>query len=156
MLANIIFFLILANIVLLSIRKSLCLVLVIYLDDDDSDVLVIAVVGNLGNVPIVREEDKELVRCAVVEAGTGLVVIVVDYVWTIFTVRLAGKMVDDTETLHTLYYILEVYVMVVTFAATLFQWIVLAVFYAYCQVGTWDRVLSFRDCEEVGSCYKIE
>ena len=132
------------------------LILVVHLDDNHSDVLIVCIVGNLGDVPVAREEDEELVGGAVVETGTRFVVIVVDDVWTILAIWLAGKMVDDAKALHTLYHILEVDVVVMAFAAALLQWVVLAVLNADGEVRAWNRVLAARDGEQVGLGDEVE
>lgn len=77
-------------------------------------------------MPIVGEEDKELVGIAVVETSLRLVVIIMNHVWAILAVGLAGKMVDDAESLHALYDILEVDVLVMALALSLLQRSVLA------------------------------
>lgn len=112
------------------------LLYVIYLYHDYTDRLVVGVVVDLGNVPIVGEEDEELVGIAVVETSLRLVVIIMDHVRTILAVGLAGKVVDDAEPLHALHDILEVDVLVVALALSLLQRSVLAVFYADREVGT--------------------
>ena len=106
------------------------LLYVIYLYHDYTDRLVVGVVVDLGNVPIVGEEDEELVGIAVVETSLRLVVIIMDHVRTILAVGLAGKVVDDAEPFHALHDILEVDVLVVALALSLLQRSVLAVFYA--------------------------
>ena len=65
-------------------------------------------------------------------------------------------MVDDAETLHALYHILEVDVVVMAFAAALLQWGVLAVLNADGEVGAWNRVLAARDGEQVGLGDEVE
>ncbi len=79
------------------------LLYVIYLYHDYTNRLVVGIVVDLGNVPIVREEDEELVGIAVVETSLRLVVIIMDHVRTILAVGLAGKVVDDAEPLHALH-----------------------------------------------------
>ena len=107
-------------------------------------------------MPVAREEDEELVWGAVVEACTCLVVIVVNNIWAILAVWFAGKMVDDAETFYALYHILEIDVMVMAFAATFLQRVVLAVFHTDGEVGTWNWVLAARNGEQVGLGYEVE
>ena len=66
-----------------AIERSI-LILIIYLDYDDAYRLVAGVICYLGNVPVSREEYKELAGGTVEE--TGLPAVVVDYVGTILAV----------------------------------------------------------------------
>ena len=118
------------------------LFLIIYLHHNHTDILVIAVICHFRNMPVAREEDEELVGRAVVKTSARLVIVVVNHVGTILAVRLAGKVVDDAETFHALYHILEVYVMVVAFTASLLQGIVLAILNTYRKLGAWYRMLA--------------
>ena len=126
------------------------LLYVIYLYHDYTDRLVVGVVVDLGNVPIVGEEDEELVGIAVVETSLRLVVIIMDHVRTILAVGLAGKVVDDAEPLHALHDILEVDVLVVALALSLLQRSVLAVFYADGEVGARNLMLALWNRQEIG------
>ena len=66
-----------------------------------------------------------------------------NHVWAILAVGLAGKMVDDAESLHALHDILEVDVLVVALALSLLQRSVLAVFYADGEVRARNLMLAF-------------
>lgn len=126
------------------------LLYVIYLYYDYTNRLVVGIVVDLGNVPIVGEEDEELVGIAVVETSLRLVVIIMDHVRTILAVGLAGKVVDDAEPFHALHDILEVDVLVVALALSLLQRSVLAVFYADGEVRTRNLMLALWNRQEIG------
>ena len=111
--------------------------------------MVVGVVCHLGNMPIAREEDEKFIRVAVVEASTSLVVIIMDYIGTVLAVRFACIVVDDAETLHALYHILEVDMMVVAFTASFFERLILAVFHAHGELGAWYRMSATRDGKQV-------
>lgn len=136
--------------VTISIEPPVALLLVIHLDDDDTDVLVFCVICHFGDVPVTREEDEELVGSAVVESRAVLLVVVVDDVGAVLAVRGTGEVVDDAKSLHALYYILEVDVVVVAFRLTLVERLVLTVFHADHEVAVRDGVLALRDAEQVG------
>ena len=125
------------------------LLYVIYLYYDYTNRLVVGIVVDLGNVPIVGEEDEELVGIAVVETSLRLVVIIMDHVRTILAVGLAGKVVDDAEPLHALHDILEVDVLVVALALSLLQRSVLAVFYADGEVRARNLMLALWNRQEI-------
>ena len=131
-------------------------ILIIYFDYNDTNSLVIGVVVDLGDVPISWEEYEELIGSAVVKASASLVVIVMNHVGTILAIRFACILVDDAETLYTLYYILEVDMLIVALGGALLQRLVIAIFYTYYEVGTWDRVLVLGDGEKVSLGKKIE
>ena len=130
--------------------------MIIHLDNNHSDHLVVSVIRYLGNVPVAREEDEELAWSAVVEASAALVVVVVDDIRAILAVGLAGIVVDDTKTLSAFHHILEVDVMVMAFAASLFERLVLAVLHAHRQVAAWNLVLALGDGEKVGLGDEVE
>ena len=118
--------------------------------------MVVSVIRYLGNVPVAREEDEELAWSAVVEASAALVVVVVDDIRAILAVGLAGIVVDDTKTLCAFHHILEVDVMVMALAASLFERLVLAVLHAHRQVAAWNLVLALGDGEKVGLGDEVE
>ena len=65
-----------------------------------------------------------------------------NHVWAILAVGLAGKMVDDAESLHALYDILEVDVLVMALALSLLQRSVLSVLYADGEVRARNLMLA--------------
>lgn len=55
------------NYLIYLLIKSIFLFFVVNLDNNDADILVIGVVCHLGDMPVSREEDKELVGSTVIE-----------------------------------------------------------------------------------------
>ena len=62
------------------------LILIIYLDYDNADGLVFAIICHLGDVPVSREEDEEFAGGTVEETGLLRGVIIMDNVGTILAV----------------------------------------------------------------------
>lgn len=132
------------------------LIHIIYLDDYHSDLLVVSVVFHFGYMPVAREENKEFIGIAVVESCFLYLVIIVYHVWSVLAVGRTGVMVDDAETLCSLYYILEIDVMIVALALSLCQGTVLRILYTHYQLCAGYLVLALADGEQVGMTQILE
>ncbi len=133
-----------------KIVKKYDLIFPVDLDDNDTDVLVVGVIGHLGDVPVAGEEDEKLVGSAVVEPSAALLVVVVNHVGAVLAVGCAGVVVDDPETLHAPHHVLEVDVVVVALGHPLLQRLVAAVLHAHHERGAGDAVLAAGDAQHVG------
>lgn len=129
---------------------------IINFHDDDTDVLVTAVSLDFSDMPVAREEEKEVLRIAVVEAGTLQVIGIVHDIEAVGYVDLAGVVVDKTEALRTFHDILEVDMVVMTLRPLLAELPVDIVFHTGDKRRSRNRRASLGQCQQVCLCQPAE
>ena len=109
--------------------------------------LVTAVGLHFSNVPVAGEEEEEVLRVAVVEAGTLHVIGIVHDIGAVGHVDLAGVVVDEPEALRAFHDILEVDMMVMTLRPLLAELPVDVVFHTGDKRRAGNRRASLGQCE---------